>query len=97
MKWITTFPYKLQVAEIVIGLSTISCGVIFLLISVGVTSPLWIIMAGTSMCIGALCTVTGAIWCWCSTRRSRSDHDLYGRVRECEVETLTSEATEMIR
>jgi hypothetical protein len=97
MDWMKTFPYKWQLADITFGFSALSCGAIFWLISVGMTSPLWIIMAVTSLSIGVACTLTGSIWCCIAIRRSRLDVDLCGHARECEAETLTSEATEMIR
>ena len=58
---------------------------------------MWKILAGLSVFIGAVCTGTGTIWCCLSVKRTRSNYDIYGRVRECEIETLTSEATDMIR
>jgi hypothetical protein len=97
MSWVKNFPYKWQVAEIALGILSLSCGAIFLLISVGVTSQLWIIMAGTSFGVGVLCTLTGAIWCCWAIRTSGSDYDIYGRVNDFEATTMTSETTEVIR
>ena len=95
MVWISTFPYKCQVAAIIIGLSAVSCGIIFWLIAMGMTSPMWQIMAISSLIFGATCTLTGSIWCCCAVHRTGSD--VYGQFKEGEAETQISEATEMIR
>lgn len=90
MGWLKSFPYKWQVAEITLGLSTLVCGAVFFLISRGVTSPLWIILAGTFLCIGVVCTLMGASWCCWSLQRIQTDHEVYGKIKDCEIETLTS-------
>ena len=95
MIWIQTFPYKCQVATIIIGLSAVSCGIIFWLIALGMTSPMWKIMAISSLIVGATCTLTGSIWCCCAVQSTGSD--VYGQFKEGEAETQISEATEMIR
>ena len=95
MVWIQTFPYKCQVATIIIGLSAVSCGIIFWLIALGMTSPMWKIMAISSLILGATCTLTGSIWCCCAVQSTGSD--VYGQFKEGEADTQISEATEMIR
>ena len=97
MEWFRTFPYKLQVAEIALGLCCIVSGAIFSLIAVGISSPLWRIMAGTTLCIGIVCTIMGSIWCCWLVKRARLHGEIYCKTRDCEAETMTSEATEMIR
>ena len=54
-------------------------------------------MAVTSLCIGTMCVSAGAIWCYYVIHRSPTDKDSGVRVKNGEVETLTSEATEMIK
>ncbi len=90
MGCVQSFLYKWQVAEITLGLSTLVCGAIFFLISRGNSSPLWIILTGTFLCIGVVCTIMGAVWCCWSLQQVRKDHEVYGNIKDCEIETLTS-------
>ena len=97
MNWFKQFPYKWQIADIILGFCAIVCSCVFFLISVGLPSSLWRTMALTLACIGALCTVTGAVWCCWAVKQSRLNPDFYSsKPRENEV-TWTSEATEMLK
>ena len=89
MGWLTSFPYKWQVLEITLGLVTLVGAGVFFLISRGMTSPLWLIMAATSVCIGSVCTVTGTVWCLWSLRHAEREHEIYGRIKDGETDTLT--------
>ena len=91
------FPYTWQIVQISAGLSSIVCACVFFLISVGAPSAFWKIMGGILLCLGCICTGAGAVWCYLSVNRIRTDYDIYGRVKECEVETLTSEAADAVR
>jgi hypothetical protein len=62
-----------------------------------VTSPLWIILTGTCLCIGVVCTFTGVIWCCWSLRHIQTEHEVYGRIKDCEAEKLTGALTETHR
>jgi hypothetical protein len=97
MDWIKTFPYKIQLSQITLGFTIFTCGTVFYLISFGMKTSLWITMAVTSLCIGTMCVSAGAIWCYYVIHRSPTDKDSGVRVKNGEVETLTSEATEMIK
>ena len=89
MGWMTSFPYKWQVLEITLGLVNLVSASVFFLISRGLMSPLWIILAATFLCIGAICTLTGAIWCYWSVKEVHREHNVYGKFKDCETETLT--------
>jgi len=89
MGWLTSFPYKWQVAEITLGVVILICACAFFLLSCGVTSPLWLIMAATSLFIGSVCTISGVIWCLWSLRHAESEYDVYGRIKDGETDTLT--------
>ena len=98
MDWLRAFPYKWQTLEMSLGFIAIVSGGIFLMISLGSKSPLWIILGASFGCFGVICTTIGAIWCVWSVRIARGidEHALYGPRRDYEVETLTSDRTEMI-
>lgn len=87
--------FKWQIFEISIGLICLACGIVLFLKLDGTSYLIWSILSGTLACIGAGCTIIGITWCIWTIRRTRVDHDLYGRVKECEEENLTvSEAAE---
>lgn len=76
MKRLHAVAYKQQIGLIACALVSAVISIVFLLISVGVTSLLWWILAASFAGASILCGITGGIWCVHSMRSTDRNHSI---------------------
>ena len=90
--------YKSQTCTIALGLASVVTGIVFFLISAGVSAPMWKVLGGAFAAAGTLLTMIGGTWCFVSVRRDKkaNPRGFYAHPSRADMDEqtmCTSEAT----